>query len=110
MIIWPVLVKYEGDSELTFVASESQWHSDADLSLYSYEAQDMLIDAKGVIHRLNQQINNCVSPIATNRSLSLAAVIELVKAHMSQLGFCCVSKLSAATIEQVINMVGEVDD
>ena len=106
MIIWPAILKYAGEKELTFISNQSEWNCDADLHFFSYEAKDMLIDSEGFIHSLANRKNNFVTPVPTNHSLSLQEVIELVKAHLSELGSCCVSKLSAQSIKHAIDIVG----
>lgn len=50
MILWPAIIKYEGESELTFVSSESEWQCDVDLHFFSYEDDDVLIDSTGAIY------------------------------------------------------------
>jgi len=106
VVIWPVILKYAGENELTFISNQSEWDCDADLHFFSYDPEDMLIDSEGFIHSLKNRKNNVIAPEPTNRSLSLQEVIALGKAHLSELGSCCVSKFSAHSIQHAIDIVG----
>lgn len=104
-IIWPAILKYKGEHELAYIPSQSDWDSDADLHVFAYEIDDQLIDSQGFIYSLNCRKNNLVVPEQTNRSLSLPEVSGLIKAHLSELGSCCVSKLFAPSIKEAIAMM-----
>jgi len=109
-IIWPAILKYDGEAELAFIADQAAWNNDADLHNASYVPDDMLIDSQGFIHSLASRQENLVTPEATARSLSLPEVIELIKAHLSELGSCCVSKFSAPSIQHAINIVRSTNE
>jgi len=108
-IIWPAILKYKGEHELAYIPSQSDWDSDADLHVFAYEIDDQLIDSQGFIYSLNYRKNNRVMPEQTNRSLPLSDVCELIKAHLSEQGSCCVSKLFAPSIEEAIAMMHSSD-
>ena len=48
MIVWPVVLKYEGVDELTFVSDQNEWDTDTDLHGFSYETTDVMIDSAGL--------------------------------------------------------------
>ena len=106
-IIWPAILKYDGDAELAFIADQAAWNNDPHLHNASYVADDMLIDSQGCIHSLANHLESQVTPQATAGSLSLQQVITLIKAHLSELGSCCVSKFYASSIQQAISIVGD---
>lgn len=109
MIVWPAIIKYEGESELTVVDSASEWECDADLHCFSYEEGNRLVDSAGAIYTLNQNVSNCVKPEPTGLSLDKAEVLEIIKEHFSSIGECCVSKFGIRTIAEGIRYVGAVD-
>lgn len=109
MILWPAIIKYEGESELTFVDSASEWESDVDLHCFSYEEGDRLVDSTGGMYTLNQSVANCVKPEATGLSFDKDEILEMIKEHFSSIGECCVSKFGIKTIAEGIRFVGTVD-
>jgi hypothetical protein len=109
VIVWPVVIKYEGESELTFVSSQSQWDCDADLHHFSYETGDMLIDSEGAVYELQTRESHCIIPTFSGLHVNQQEVLGLVKAHLSEIGQCCVAKFSINTIAQGILAVGFED-
>lgn len=105
VINWPAILKYAGEAELVFIADQTAWNKEADVHNANYVPDDMLIDSQGFIHSLANHKENLITLEATEGSLSLAEVIEMVKAHLSELGSCCVSKFYAPSIQQAIAMV-----
>lgn len=102
MINWPAVLQYRGDNELVFIAEQSQWDNDDELSGGRYDADDRLIDSTGRIFRPSEKAAGFVS---TEQVLSLDEVVELVRLHMSEAGLCCIAKFSAASIAEAVVMV-----
>lgn len=109
MITWPAILKYDGENELVFIANQAQWNKDPDLFYYAYESDDLLLDSKGVIYKLDQIKENYVTPVSTNRMASLSEMEEMLKSHMSELGHCCIAKIAITSIQEAIVMVGETE-
>lgn len=103
-IAWPAILHFSGDHELMFIASQTEWDADTCVHGGHYESNDRLIDSLGMIYSLNQRNNNFLTPQPTGRAASLAEIIALVKAHLSEQGSCCVSKLFAASITEAIEI------
>jgi hypothetical protein len=110
VVSWPAIIKYQGESELTFVSSESEWECDADLHFFSYEEGDVLIDSLGSIYALDERIENCIKPRATGRCFDRGDILEIIKEHFSCIGECCVSKFAINTILEGIAIVGSVEE
>jgi len=108
-IIWPAILKYKGENELAYISSQSDWDNDADLHVFAYEIDDQLIDSQGFVYSLSYRKNNFVVPEQTNRSLSLCEVSELIKAHLSELGSCCVSTVFFPSIKDALAMMHSSD-
>lgn len=100
MIIWPAVIKYEGEGELAFVPNESEWISNSDLHLASYVDGDLLIDAMGAIYSLHDKANTQIMPNFTGLYFDKAKVNQIVKEHMSCLDQCCVAKFSIDSIAE----------
>lgn len=110
MIHWPALIIYDGEDELIYVKNRSVWDNDPDLHLFSYEPDDILIDAKGLVYTLNITINNIVIPKATGKILPLVEVIELVRKHASIENYCCSAKITAQNYRQAIEIVPSINE
>lgn len=107
MINWPAVLQYRGDNELVFIAEQSQWDNDDELSGGRYDADDRLIDSTGRIFRLSDKDPKLLS---TEQAISLDELVELIRLHMSEVGLCCVSKFSAASIAEAVAMVSTFAD
>lgn len=110
MVVWPAVLKYRGEHELTFILNQSAWNLDADLHFFGYDPEDILIDSEGSMFSLtNQNCNLITSEQSAQKSaqkIDLESVLDLIKAHESQLGACCASKLSFQSIAEAIMVIG----
>lgn len=111
MITWPAVIKFEGDDELSFVASQMAWESEEKTSRVHYDLADQLIDSHGKIYQMHVAANGSVVLKDTGNTLALSAMTGLVRKHASQLGNCCVSKIhfdsfseAVATVETLIEV------
>lgn len=107
MILWPAVLKYDGDAELAFIGSQAEWETDAALHRFWFKATDVLIDSAGLCYSLSEQSSGLTIPKPKD-VISLDAIIDLVRAHASQSGACCVSKFSAASIREAILAVEDL--
>lgn len=105
MINWPAIIKYSNDTELYYVSSQSEWDSDTDLHQLKYCDDDQLIDSYGHIYRLTKTTNRRTIPEPVKKTIQLEDFLELVKAHASENGLCCVSKLFAASIKEAMKII-----
>ncbi|NRA85015.1 MAG: hypothetical protein HRU22_14990 [Gammaproteobacteria bacterium] len=106
MVTWPALIKFRGDDELVYISDLAEWNGDADLHFFEYDPLDILIDASGLIHHLNNQHHDAVVPEPTKDLIELGVAIDLIKAHFSALGSCCAAKISARSVAELIDFVG----
>jgi hypothetical protein len=107
---WPAIIKYAEDDELTYIANLAEWHGNTDSHFFGYENSDALIDSLGLIHYLNNQNDSCALPESTGDIIDLEHAIDLVKAHFSSVGACCSAKLSARSVAELIDLVGDDDN
>ena len=108
MITWPAIIKFHGDDELAYVASESQWNNDADLSAYAYDDNDALIDNHGLIYQLKLTENGIVQPLDTKNIISLYQLIKLVQSHAALQGEWCIEKIVFKRITEGIQLVASM--
>ena len=109
MITWPVVIKFEGDNELSYVASQLEWESEESLSGVRYGPADQMIDSVGEVYHLNAYSDGKVLPRDSDTKIELEVVTELVREHASQLGNCCVSKLGFYSIADAVASVDEFE-
>jgi len=110
MINWPAVIKYHSDDELAYVASESAWNSDADLSAFDYEKSDVLIDSHGHVYRLDYKESGIVHPIFASNIISLYEFIKLVKLHASAQGECCIEKIVFRSVKEGMQLVDSMGE
>ena len=102
MITWPAVIKFEGDHELSYVASQAEWEVDEDLSHARYAPMDQLIDSNGLVYSLNVNSDGSIVIMATGETITLDLITTLLREHASQLGNCCVSKLGFHSISEAV--------
>lgn len=109
MVSWPAIIKYHRDDELTYIASEAQWARDPDLSEFTYEENDALIDHNGRVYMLNKTINDVVQPLATQNIVTLHQLTRLVQRHAAVKGECCIEKIGFKNIADGIALVASLN-
>jgi hypothetical protein len=109
LITWPAIIKYAGQAELAYVKDQAEWDADAHLYGFRYEKADVLIASNGEIYTLSNAANGSMRPAPTGKFASLEEVIEMVRAHASQMDSCCVAKFSASSIQEAVCAVSALD-
>ena len=107
MVIWPAIVKFDGDPELDYISDEKKWEIESELHYLGYQDKDILIDSTGTIFSLNDPSNNSTKVINSNKTIAMDALLDLIKAHQSSLGLCCAAKVGFDSIKEAINSVKE---
>ncbi|WOH36778.1 DUF4144 family protein [Thalassotalea fonticola] len=109
MITWPAFIKHDGEDELIYISSLTEWQNDEEMLLYIFSERDVLIDSTGKVYSLpilQQNINS-------NDYLAVASVgniVELVRAHAATVGECCIEKINCQTISQAVALVKDLTD
>ena len=106
--VWPAVIMYHGDDELTFVNNESQWLAEAHPATSLYTEGDQLVDSEGQCFTLAQAegFNNGVPQRCTGL-IATEAFLEKLKAHISSLGNCCVAKAHISSVAEGVAIVGQ---
>jgi hypothetical protein len=109
--VWPAIIKHDGDDELSYVASLSDWQADPALSAYPYQNTDILIDADGQVFELYyDNLQKSVNLNYTQMAISLSRFSELVQMHLARLGQCCISKATFKDYQQGFDIVASTSD
>lgn len=103
MVVWPAVLKYEGDQELSVVADRHSWESDADLHCFGFQPGDVLIDSTGQVFRPVSLRPGETCLEMSQKTMRLDDVVELIKAHQSCLGACCAAKVAFGSVAEAIN-------
>lgn len=102
MIRWPAIIKYYGDPELLYIASEMEWQSDSTLHALGYELGDMLIDSQGQQFLLAGSVNGVIIEEAIG-VITVDEMLSLIKKHWQSQNVCCVAKTTFTTVAEMIN-------
>lgn len=106
VLTWPVLIKHEGNDELSYVASLQQWQDDPELHAYAYQDADCLIDVQGNIFELSyNRDTNTVTINHAHKQVSLTRFSELVQMHLAVLAQCCLSKVNFSSYQQGFDLL-----
>jgi hypothetical protein len=109
-INWPAIIKFDGDAELIYIHDETDWAHNADSDHSRYQPGDTLIDSRGRLYPLSATVNDRALPEPASGKLSQEDIITLVREHAAQAGNCCIEKISAPSIKDVIELVKSLDD
>lgn len=108
MITWPGVIKYEGDDELSYVGSESEWAGAARPGAFT--KGDVLIDSRGRVFDLTVNASNTVALVETRNTLPVEEMTRLVQAHAALMGELCAPKMVLGSVAEGIAFVGELDE
>lgn len=97
---WPAIIKLDAEDELIFISDAATFYSDKSLHQMQLQAQDKLIDSTGTVFTISNRPE--VQLTATGIMLSLNAVEDLLRLHLSNQGTCCVSKFHANSIRKAL--------
>lgn len=109
-VSWPAIIKIDGDAELTFIRNQTAWEQNTEYHDFRYRDSDTLIDSSGSLYSLTTQTNGHATPEPVNRTLALGEIAKLVRAHAAQSGTCCIEKIAAPSIKEIIQLVESLDD
>lgn len=102
-IQWPAIVKLDADDELIFISDADEFANDKALRQMQLQAQDKLIDSMGAVFTIRNR--PALTLTAAESALSLDAVEDLLRLHLSNHGTCCVSKFHANSIREALMSV-----
>ncbi|MEJ2141886.1 MAG: DUF4144 family protein [Gammaproteobacteria bacterium] len=97
---WPVIIKHQGDAELTYIHDQDEWEVIFKSGDIDFDDTDLLIDSSGTTFSISEG-----GFVTNNATQSLESILGLVKAHAAQAGSCCVAKLYAPSIKDAFAIV-----
>ena len=109
-VSWPAIIKIEGDAELIFIRDLNQWEQDDEHHHFVYRDNDRLIDATGELYTLRPRENGGAVPQPANRTMTPEEIAGLVRAHAAQVNTCCIEKITAPSIKELIELVATFDN
>ncbi|ULN67339.1 DUF4144 domain-containing protein [Vibrio gigantis] len=99
MISWPSLVKLDGDDELIYVASDSDFQAECSDMILGKD--DYLIDSEGSCYSL-QLSSSRLSLTKQPEQYSVENITKLIRNHEFQKAEMCLMKIHFLTIEEAI--------
>ena len=111
MITWPVIIKYFGEDELTFIENEHDWLIDPDHHFHTYTEGDQIVDSNG--ERYDLPYNNIEKMVEINKTdmpITLSEFEDLVKNHMVSLNQCCSSKIKLPSFKDGMLLVEKTNE
>lgn len=97
---WPAILVLAGDAELTYFADYLAWSEDPDLNAMLFAEGDKLIDVTGQAIPLNEPGTQVNKMQISKVYVSVDELVEHIRAHQSQLGDCCVAKITIKNYAQ----------
>lgn len=110
MINWPAIIYVDGDDELTYVASESEWNNHPEWSAAEYDVEDVMIDSTGVVYRIGSMSSGVVQLDKTDQKISVTQLVTLVKRHAALNNACCIEKMGFRNIEEGMTIIASLAD
>ena len=110
MVKWPVVIRYRGDDELTYVGSVEEWKRDAESHLYTHQSGNQLIDSNGLVYDIVPSQRHGFDYEPCDERIALEDFIMLVQIHASSAHRCCIEKIRFRSIAEGIALVAGMDD
>lgn len=108
MIHFPAIFKFTGLDELLYIADQSDFYQHYQLQQAYLTPQDLLIDSSGKAYLLQQwSWQKQQQPITAQ--FDLHELTALVQAHFFSSAQSCVTKIQAASIESLFNLLRETN-
>jgi hypothetical protein len=100
MIVWPALLKLEGDDELLYFASQED--ADSECSRMILADGDVLIDSVGASYWILFTAGNTVEFYPKDKIYSAADISLLVQAHEFNAAGSCIIKIYFPSVAEAI--------
>ena len=110
MINWPAVIKFDGDEELVFIRSNTEWKRDAESLLYNHSGDDQLIDSSGRVYSLVHHEDGSLHTENTGSTVGLTQFVKLVRIHASNSHRCCIEKINFRDIAEGIRLIASMSD
>ena len=109
-ILWPAIIRFNGDDELAFIVDETEWRSDADLYFHSYADGDQFIDSKGRVYGLTHDPERGMVEIKqTGERLTIDEFENWVRNHLVVLNQCCIAKFQISSFDEGMKIIEQAN-
>ncbi len=108
-ISWPLLIRHEGQPEMTRVNDLAEWNRLQDDHIWLTGPGDRLVDSTGRFWEVSQ-LDAGRLDITRGELIDSVELLDYVKHHLSAKGVCCISKFAQNDIASLFQMVGTLDD
>ncbi|PKG37858.1 DUF4144 family protein [Psychromonas sp. Urea-02u-13] len=105
MIVWPCILKLDGDDELIYLGSECAFKYECDALILSDD--DYILDSTGCTYLVEER-SGVLTLIKTGRVLELEDVTQLIRANEFQKAELCLTKIYFASISDAIKSTNEL--
>lgn len=108
LVHFPAIIKLHADDELILIADKSTFENTQNLKNMYFQPQDIVIDKRGHIFKIEQSQHLVLSK--TCDVMQLEDIIKLIQLHLSNDQTCCVSKFSAHSIQDALEILASSQD
>ncbi|ANQ23444.1 hypothetical protein BA893_17450 [Vibrio natriegens] len=100
-VMWPCLLKLEGDDELIYLQSHSELQTECQALIWGQE--DYVIDSKGQTFGLQHDNANHITLNPNNKTLSVEEVTTLIQSHEFSQAQRCIIKIHFSSVQQAVS-------
>lgn len=100
-ILWPCLLKLEGDDELTYLNADSDLQAECRSLIWGQE--DYVIDSHGHTFGLQYGADKQITLHARDKILSVEEVTTLIQSHEFSQAQRCIIKIQFTTVQQAVS-------
>lgn len=103
--LWPALIHYAGQPELTLLPDANTWSTT--MHHRHYRQHDRMVDSTGRL--FHWQASSQVWE-TNGDTVSLADLLEWIRTHASTLDQCCVAKFAAGSYAEAFRVLAELEN
>ncbi|MFW8633070.1 DUF4144 family protein [Vibrio natriegens] len=100
-VMWPCLLKLEGDDELIYLQSHSELQTECQALIWGQE--DYVIDSNGQTFGLQHDSANHITLNPNNKTLSIEEVTTLIQSHEFSQAQRCIIKIHFSSVQQAVS-------
>ena len=100
-VLWPCLLKLDGDDELIYLHSHSDLHAECESLIWGQE--DYVIDSHGRTFGLYSENSNQTTLISRDKILPVEDVTSLIQSHEFSQAQRCIIKIHFTTVQQAVS-------
>ena len=100
-VMWPCLLKLEGDDELIYLQSHSELQTECQALIWGPE--DYVIDSNGQTFGLQHDNANHITLNPNNNTLSVKEVTTLIQSHEFSQAQRCIIKIHFSSVQQAVS-------